>query len=151
MSLNRTIGIDGRLPWPSIPEDFAHFKRLTMGRKIIVGRKTYETLPPLKGREIHIVTRQIDLLGKRLENGEYFSFAKFFGTQDFLDQHNDSIVCGGAQVYSALLSSCSTLYLTEVKQEFMGDTFMPPFEHMFAKKEILHMDGICEISRYEKI
>ncbi len=57
MSLNRAIGKDGGLPWPTIKEDLRFFKAMTLDKKIIVGRKTFETLPPLRNRETFVLTR----------------------------------------------------------------------------------------------
>jgi dihydrofolate reductase len=125
MSLNRAIGLGGRIPW-HLPEDFRWFKQKTMGHALVMGRKTYESIgKPLPGRETYVLSRQaIDLPG-----------VKTIQSLDDLARENlarDVFICGGAQLYRLALPLCSDLYLTVVKQDYPGDTFFPPFEGDFT-------------------
>ena len=110
-SENGVIGLDGGLPW-RCKGDLQFFKRTTMGRKIVVGRTTFEGLPPLKGRDIFVLTRN--------------TAANFEGAIAVFnpgDVPADAMVCGGAAIYDLLISQCDQLLVTTVKKEVEGDTF----------------------------
>ncbi len=110
-SENGVIGKDGGLPW-RCKGDLQFFKRTTMGRKIVVGRTTFEGLPPLKGRDLFVLTRNPD--------------ARFDGATAVskpADVPVDAIVCGGAAIYDLMIPQCDQLLVTTVKQEVEGDTF----------------------------
>lgn len=110
-SENGVIGKDGGLPW-RCKGDLQFFKRTTMDRKIVVGRTTFDGLPPLKGRDIYVLTRNPDAVVKG-------------GTAvNHPDQvPADAILCGGAAVYNLLIDRCDEVLVTTVKQEVEGDTF----------------------------
>ncbi len=110
-SENGVIGLDGGLPW-RCKGDLQFFKRTTMGRKIVVGRTTFEGLPPLKGRELFVLTRNPDA---RFEGATAVSSP--------VDIPADAIVCGGATIYDLMISQCDQLLVTTVKKEVEGDTF----------------------------
>jgi dihydrofolate reductase len=110
-SLNGVIGKDGGLPW-RCKGDLQFFKRTTMGRKIVVGRTTFEGLPPLKGREIFVLTRNPDA-----------HFEEATAIKSPADVPADAMVCGGAAIYDLLIPRCDQLLLTTVKQKVEGDTF----------------------------
>jgi dihydrofolate reductase len=110
-SENGVIGLDGGLPW-RCKGDLQFFKRTTMGRKIVVGRTTFEGLPPLKGRDIFVLTRNPD---------GHFEGVTAISNPD--DVPADAIVCGGAAIYDLLIPRCNQLLVTTVKQEVEGDTF----------------------------
>lgn len=110
-SVNGVIGLDGGLPW-RCKGDLQFFKRTTMGRKIVIGRTTFEGLPPLKGREIFVLTRN--------------PAARFEGATALFspaDVPADAIVCGGAAIYDLLIPRCDQLLVTTIKKEVEGDTF----------------------------
>lgn len=110
-SENGVIGLDGGLPW-RCKGDLQFFKRTTMDRKIVVGRSTFEGLPPLKGRDIYVLTRN--------------PVARFEGAtaiNSSADVPEDAMVCGGAAIYDLLIPRCDRIYLTTVKKEVEGDTF----------------------------
>jgi len=110
-SANGVIGKDGGLPW-HCKGDLQFFKRTTMGCKIVVGRATFEVLPPLKGREIFVLTRNPD--------------ARFEGAvavSDPADVPADAVVCGGATIYDLMIPRCDQLLVTTIKKEVEGDTF----------------------------
>jgi dihydrofolate reductase len=120
---NNAIGLDNGLPW-HLPEDLKHFRSLTMGHHIIMGRKTYESLGRLlPGRITVIVTRQSDycvagaLVATSLEEA-----VSLCGNDD------EVFVIGGAELYKLALPVADRLYLTEVSGEFAADTFFPAYE-----------------------
>ena len=127
---NNVIGSGGTMPW-DIPEDFKFFKDKTSGHIIIMGRKTFESLPnskPLPNRLNIIITRQkdykpegtvvVDSVEKALE------YAK---TQ--VDQYDPEIfICGGGEIYKQTLDLADTIYLTRIYEEFNGDTLYPEFD-----------------------
>jgi dihydrofolate reductase len=113
-SENGVIGKDGGLPW-RCKGDLQFFKRTTMGRKIVVGRTTFEGLPPLQGRDIYVLTRNPD--------------ARFDGAtavSNPADVPADAIVCGGAAIYDLMIPQCDRIYVTTVKAAVEGDTFFNP-------------------------
>ena len=110
-SANGVIGKDGGLPW-RCKGDLRFFKRTTMDRKIVVGRVTFEGLPPLNGRAIFVLTRDPDA---RFENATAVS--------NPADVPADAIVCGGAAVYDLMIPRCDQLLVTTVKAAVEGDTF----------------------------
>jgi dihydrofolate reductase len=123
MARNRTIGLDNRLPW-HVPEDLKHFKTLTMGHHMIMGRKTYESIGrPLPGRTTVIVSRDP---GYR-ENGCLTATS----LEDALAACGDDpeiFFVGGATLYAQALRYAQRLYLTEIERDVEGDAFFPEFE-----------------------
>jgi dihydrofolate reductase len=122
---NGVIGKDNALPW-HLPEDMVHFKRTTLGHPVIMGRKTWDSLPrkfrPLPGRLNIVVTRdpawQADgaLRASSLE-----------AAMALCPSGADAWVIGGAQVYAAALHLADTAVITEIAQDFEGDAFAPTF------------------------
>lgn len=118
---NRVIGKDGRMPW-DIPEDLEHFKRLTMGNAVIMGRKTYEEIGrPLPGR------RNIILSKTRKFDGE--NCVTVSSPEEAIREagNRDIFVIGGEEVFRMFLPLAEVLYLTEIEREYEGDTFFPSF------------------------
>lgn len=120
---NGVIGIDNRLPW-HLPADLAHFKRLTMGKPIIMGRKTWESLPGLLPHRTHvIVTRNPDYSAE----GGFVVHSLEEALQQFGDVE-ELMVVGGANLYAQALPLASRLYLTEIHAKPEGDTRFPVFD-----------------------
>ncbi len=123
MAKNRTIGIKNTLPW-HLPEDLKHFKALTMGHHIVMGRKTYESIGrPLPGRTTVIVTRDPNY---RVE-GCLTAHSIDAAIQACGDDPEVFFV-GGADLYSQVLARADRLYLTEIQQEYAGDAHFPAFD-----------------------
>ena len=119
---NGTIGHDGALPW-RIPADMAHFKRLTMGSPMIMGRKTFDSLPGmLPGRRHIVLTRDTEFEADDAEIVHDFTAAIRCANSARV------AVIGGAQVYAAALPHASRIELTEVHRDYDGDTAMPPID-----------------------
>lgn len=146
MSKNRVIGKNGALPWPKIPDDMKFFKNMTIGRKYcVVGRTTYQTLPPLKGREILVVTQD----AKHIVPNENLSFYDTIHPDAVYRMADYPHVCiGGGLTYELCLPHCTDLYLTFVKQFYEGDTVMPEFTHLFKVKDVLMSDPLFDIIHY---
>ena len=150
MAQNRVIGKNGGLPWPSIKEDFKWFREFTTGKKLIVGKNTFDTLPLLKNREILVLTRMVEELDAYVQN-QYFVnnnglSGKMIDIRDViifeLKNNPDIIVAGGAKTYVRLLPYITEFYVTHVNGSYEGDTFMPPFEDLFTNKEVVkEFDG----------
>lgn len=123
MAKNRVIGIDNTLPW-RLPEDLKHFKDLTLGHHILMGRKTYESLGrPLPGRTSVVITRSQDLQapGCLVAN----SIAEAVTA---CDQDNEIFFIGGENLYRQALAIADRIYLTEIKADFSGDAWFPEFD-----------------------
>jgi dihydrofolate reductase len=115
---NGVIGRDGKLPW-HIPADLKRFKALTMGKPIIMGRKTFESLPGLlPGRRHIVVTRNRDW---QVEGAEIAHNAK----AALALAGEDAFVIGGAEVFVLFAEHAHCFELTEVHQEGEGDVTMP--------------------------
>jgi len=138
MAKNRVIGNNGKLPWPSIKEDFKWFKEFTMGKKLIVGKNTFDTLPMLKNREILVLTRRVEELS-HISNQYLINKNDLTGKiiSDVSDLNPDIIVAGGAKTYVRLLPHITEFYVTHVYGNYEGDTFMPPFEDLFTHQEVV--------------
>ncbi len=119
---NGVIGIDNRLPW-RLPADLRRFKALTLGHTVIMGRKTWESLPvafrPLPGRRNVVVTRDH---GYRAAGATMVaSLEAAIGAAD----GDEAFVIGGAELYAAALPLADRLELTEIDASFEGDCFFP--------------------------
>ena len=119
---NGVIGSNNRLPW-HLPADLRHFKALTTGHAVIMGRKTWESLPekfrPLPGRRNIVVTRSAAYAapGASVAGSLPDAVAAAAGAEAF--------VIGGAELYQAALPLANRLQLTEIDAEFEGDTWFP--------------------------
>ena len=123
LARNRVIGKEDGLPW-HIPNDLKHFKIITMGKPIIMGRKTHESIGrPLPGRENIILTRD--------ENYKAEGCTVLHSLEAIYEHCNDLeeiMITGGAEIYKQSLAHVQRLYLTEVYAEVEGDTFFPEFD-----------------------
>ena len=123
MAHNRTIGVNNALPW-RCPEDLRHFKALTMGHHMIMGRKTFDSIgKPLPGRTTVIVTRNRDLKidGCIVAHSLPEAIATCAGDEEIF-------IVGGAELYAQALPLADQLYVTEIQQEVAGDAHFPAFE-----------------------
>lgn len=118
LSQNGVIGKNNKLPW-HLSEDLKRFKSLTMGHKIVMGRKTFEAIgKPLPGRENIVLTRDPDFHADGV--------AVIHEPGPVVAMRNEEIfVIGGEQVYRLFLPVVDRLYLTVIKQDFSGDAFFP--------------------------
>jgi dihydrofolate reductase len=131
------IGIANRMPW-HLPEDMAHFRRLTTGHTVIMGRKTYESIGrPLPNRRNIVVTRNGDWRQDGVETANSLEDAIVLAGAD------PAFVIGGAQIYAQVLPLCDTLIVTEIASTFDCDAFFPaPDKAVWqeAAREAYHSD-----------
>lgn len=123
MARNRVIGRGNRLPW-RLPADLAHFKVVTMGKPMIMGRKTWESLPGLlPGRRHIVVTRNPDYTapGATVVHSLQEAIAAAGGVPEVM-------VVGGANLYAQALPLAGRLYLTEIEADVEGDVWFPDFD-----------------------
>ena len=127
---NGVIGKDGGLPW-RLPGDLAFFKKATMGKPVIMGRKTWDSLPlkPLPGRLNIVLSRDGSFEPHGAVVCENFSSAVQIAREQAEDDGVDEVcVIGGAALFEAALPRAKRLYLTEVEAQVEGDTFFPAFD-----------------------
>jgi len=118
----RGIGVDNQLPW-HLPEDLAHFKRLTSGHPIIMGRKTFDSIGrPLPNRRNIVITRNSDWRHDGVEavTSLEAAIALLDGAPAF--------IIGGAQIFAASMDLTERMVVTEIAHSFACDTFFPPLD-----------------------
>lgn len=135
MSQNRAIGKDNQLLW-HIPADLQHFKRITQGGVIVMGRKTFESLPNLLPNRTHIViTRQsINYEGAVTAHSlqDAILLAKAYA---HAKQQNKIFIIGGGEIYHQSLEMADVLEITEVDTVIEGDAFYPDIDEKFIKTD----------------
>jgi len=123
---NRVIGIHDQLPW-HLPEDLQHFRNVTRGHPVIMGRKTWESLPdafrPLPERLNIVLSRQAHYLADGAQVADSLAAAL-----ELAGQHPEAFVIGGEQLYVQALPQADRLLLTEVEIEVEGDAWFPAFD-----------------------
>jgi dihydrofolate reductase len=118
----RGIGIDNQLPW-HLPEDLAHFKRLTSGHPIIMGRKTFDSIGrPLPNRRNIVITRNADWRHDGVEAAPSLDAAIA------LVGDATAFIIGGAQIFSASMDLAQRMVVTEIAHSFSCDTFFPALD-----------------------
>jgi len=124
---NGVIGLDGVMPW-HLPEDMVHFKQQTMGAPVIMGRKTWDSIPPrfrpLPGRRSIVVTRNSGWLADGAERAgsleQAIALCKHAGAAE-------AWVMGGAQIYAEAEPLAQRVLLTEIEKNYDGDAWAPEF------------------------
>ena len=121
---NGVIGKDNKLPW-DLPADMKHFQRLTMGKPIIMGQKTFESIGrPLPGRKNIILTRDNNFQPPNCIIAHSIKEAL-----EAADSAEEVMICGGASVYEQFLPFANKMYLTLIHHDFDGDAFFPKFDY----------------------
>jgi len=150
LASNGVIGVDGRLPW-RLPEDLRHFKALTMGQPVIMGRRTWESIGrALPGRLNIVVTRQPGFVAAGAQVA-----ASLAASIALCRDAAIACVIGGAELYAAALPIADALEFTEIDAAFEGDTTFPAFERS-AWREVRRerhrsADGLrFDFVRYER-
>jgi dihydrofolate reductase len=173
MSRNRVIGANGSIPW-RIPEEFKWFRRKTLGGVVVMGRKTFESLPRLLDGRVNVVLTH-DPAGlaadarfrERLAGAVIgpapapdvvqVTFPKLPDTEVRLVRSLDAApagnarqvwLCGGAGIYEQFLPACAELYLSVIDREVEGDARFPPFEHLFELAEVVAEFPEFRVHRY---
>ncbi len=129
MSRNRVIGRNNRLPW-YLPHDLQYFKRVTMGKPLIMGRRTFESIGrPLPGRSNIVVSRNRDFEAEGVSVVTSLEDAIALAENiALIDGSEEAIVMGGAEIYAQALPLADRAYLTQVHAEVEGDAFFPLFD-----------------------
>ncbi|TQV73609.1 type 3 dihydrofolate reductase [Aliikangiella marina] len=125
MAKDRVIGKDNKMPW-HMPADLKHFKAVTMGKPIIMGRKTYESIGrPLPGRQNVVISRNPDY---QLQGCD--TVTSFESALAAVGHVAEVMVVGGGFLYEQVLPQADRLYLTFIDLEVAGDTQFPQFEQL---------------------
>ena len=128
MAENNVIGGDNKLLW-HLPEDLKHFKKTTMGKPLIMGRKTFESLPGVLPGRPHIVISRRDAPAHKHKNVHHAQSIEdgIQTAQNWAIENsaNEIFITGGGEIYKQTLPSIERLYLTIVHQDFAGDTTFP--------------------------
>lgn len=136
MAANRCIGRDNRMPW-HLPADLQHFKRTTLGRPVLMGRKTYESIvatlgKPLPGRASIIISRNLNYQPPGADKAPPRAVlladspaGALAAVRDAGLEADEIFVIGGAEIYRAMLPTAQRLVVTEIRHEFAGDAFFP--------------------------
>ncbi len=126
MSTNHTIGINNALPW-HLPNDLKYFKQATMGKPIVMGRKTFESIgKPLPGRRNIVISRDANYSAEGVDVVSSLEAAISLGEDICLVNGQEEVmVIGGAQIYQLALEKADRLYITHVDAEVQGDAFFP--------------------------
>ena len=123
MASNRTIGINKQMPW-HLSADLKHFKKTTLGYPIIMGRKTFESIGrPLPGRQNIIISRD-----PNYQQAGCLVFNDLEAALNSCSKEEEVFVIGGATLYEATLAYADRLYITQIQQDFAGDTWFPAID-----------------------
>ena len=129
MSRNGVIGRGNRLPW-RLPKDMQFFMATTMGKPVIMGRRTFESMKaPLPGRTNIVITRNADYHREGIKVAHDLSAALALAeAQCLIDGRDEIMVAGGADIYRLALPVATRLYVTTVDADLDGDTFFPEID-----------------------
>lgn len=121
---NGVIGSSNDLPW-YLPADFRHFRRITKGKTVVMGSKTFQSIVtrrggPLPDRKSVVMTRSREFA--------YQGVRAVHDPQDVLDISGDLYIIGGAQIYALMMDVATTLFLTEIHADIDGDAFFPAID-----------------------
>jgi len=144
MSRNRSIGYKGELPWRLL-KDLMWFRQFTLNKKIVMGRKTFESVGVLPNRTVYVLTSKPTKELRKLAKEKQIKIIK-----KITRIPKDAIVCGGEEVYVQVLEQCSDLFLTYINKAYEGDVFLPYFEDDFVLVNVIkhvvedggEMDGV---------
>lgn len=134
---NSVIGRNGQLPW-KIPGDLKRFQKLTMGKPVVMGRLTYESMgEPLKGRLNIVITSNPDYKAEGAVVATSLKDALKLAEKDADEKNTDEIaIIGGSVVFAETLPIANKLEITEVHGSPEGDTFFPPFDRREWKETL---------------
>lgn len=122
---NNVIGKDNTLIW-HLPDDLKHFKQITSGKTIIMGRKTFESLGRILPKRKHVVLCKS---GSLQVDDERVEIVKDISELDkYVNDKEENFVIGGATIYKLLLDKVSRMYITRINEEFEGDAYFPQFD-----------------------
>jgi len=127
-STNFVIGNDDTIPW-YLREDMQYFKKTTMDKVVIMGRKTYESIPeahrPLMGRTTYLLTRDENYTVDHPDVKVFHDFEKALFAAKLVSYDTEIMIAGGEQIYRLAMPHADKIYATVIQQEFEGDAFFP--------------------------
>ena len=140
MSANHVIGVNNSLPW-HISSDLKRFKQITSGHRVVMGRKTYESIgKPLPNRDNFVLTRNKNL---KIENVVIISALSELPNDD----SKKSFIIGGGEIYKQCLDLCNEIMVTKIHHVIEGDTFFPELDNKVWLKveesEIFQEKDVC--------
>ena len=149
---NKVIGLNNELPW-HIPEDLAYFKKMSMGKAMVMGRKTYESIGrPLPGRLSIVVTRNESFIaeGAIVVHNLKDAIAR---AEEYA---GEVMVIGGAEIFRLAMEIADRLYITNIRKPYKGDTFFPDYgpewKLVSASEDYFTEDGVpYSFEVYERI
>ncbi|MCW1719679.1 type 3 dihydrofolate reductase [Pseudoalteromonas sp. A3] len=131
MANNRVIGLDNKMPW-HLPADLQHFKKVTTGKPVVMGRKTFESIGrPLPGRRNIIITRNSQYSAQGIETVSTTEAAL-----ELVKAEEEVMIIGGGNIYQQFLPSADRLYLTFIDLEVEGDTQFPDYQAVATWKNV---------------
>lgn len=123
VAANRVIGRENGLPW-RLPADLKHFKALTMGHHLLMGRRTFDSIGrALPGRTTVVISREKDFAANGVLTASSIEHALEIAAAD-----DEVFVCGGAQIYEQTLHRADRMFITQVHADVSGDAFFPDFD-----------------------
>ena len=154
MAKNRCIGKDNKMPW-RYKEDFNWFREFTMrknhrNRVLLMGRTTYESMPILMDRKIYALSKTKDEgAGAYMGDSEGIHEIHFIRNVKRIPEL-EVVVAGGKSIYQQFMPYITEFYVTHIDKEYVGDTFMEPFEHLFSKQEVVREFDFGRVIKYTK-
>lgn len=144
MAKNNVIGKDNDMPW-HLPDDLKFFKSKTLGKPVIMGRRTFESIGsrPLPNRPNVVISRNPDI---QIEGAEVYTSIEQALSQ--FQGEDEVIIMGGGQLYREMLPKADRLYLTLIDAELDGDTFFPPWQELAWKTLESVKHGVDEKHAY---
>jgi dihydrofolate reductase len=146
---NNCIGIKNKIPW-NIPEDFQYFKKTTLGKTVLMGERTFESIlgyvgKPLPGRKSVVVSKTP---GYKVPEGVRLYDSLDKALEDIKDE--DAFICGGASIYAQTINRADVLYITRVHKSYDGDVFFPEIDAKIWKETWREDHDGFSFVRYEK-
>ena len=133
MTRSRVIGADNDMPW-HLPADLKHFKSITLGKPVIMGRKTYESIGrALPGRKNIVVTGQSDY---HLDDATVVDSTEAAIAEAAKETDEEVMIIGGGRIYQTFLADAQRLYLTFIDADIEGDTYFPDYAEIATWREV---------------
>ena len=127
MAHNRVIGLNNQMPW-HLPADLAWFKKNTLNKPVIMGRKTFESIGrPLPNRHNIVISRQIESSDNKISNVSWVKSIDEAISLAQAQQPDEVFIIGGGNIYQQVLPLIDRLYLTHIDAELQGDTYFPDY------------------------
>ena len=131
---NNVIGKDNKLIW-HLPEDLKRFKRLTSGKNIIMGRKTFESLGRILPDRKHIIL--CNDMEMNIDDDRVIVLDDINKLDSYINSDEENFVIGGATIYKLLMPLCDKLYITHIDEEFDGDVYFPEIDLSIWKEDVI--------------